>query len=98
MAVRHVVTIQVAPGRADDFAGAFRALQATAQQHEGCEQYELFQSLDEPEKVVLLERWASKDLLDKHMEAERTANRSAIDMLVALWAPGITPTVERFEV
>jgi hypothetical protein len=36
--------------------------------------------------------------LDKHMEAERTRNRSSIDALVALWAPGIIPTVERFEV
>jgi quinol monooxygenase YgiN len=97
MAIRHVVTIQVAPGRADDFAAAFKALQAIVQQQEGCEQYELFQSLDEPEKVVLLERWVSQELLDKHMEAERTQDRSAIDAIVALWAPGSTPTIERFE-
>ena len=97
MAIRHVVTIQVAPGRADDFAGAFKTVQAIAQQEEGCEQYELFRSMDEPEKVVLLERWASQELLDKHMAAERTRNRSAIDALVTLWAPGLTPTVERFE-
>jgi quinol monooxygenase YgiN len=97
MAVRHVVTIQVAPGRADDLAAAFKALQAIVQQQEGCEQYELFQSLDEPEKVVLLERWVSQELLDKHMEAERTQDRSAIDAIVTLWAPGSTPTIERFE-
>jgi quinol monooxygenase YgiN len=48
--------------------------------------------------VVLLERWASQALLDKHMEAERTRNRSPVDALVALWAPGIPPTIERFEV
>jgi quinol monooxygenase YgiN len=98
MAIRHVVTIQVAPGKAADFASAFTALQAIAQQEEGCEQYELFQSLDDPDRVVLLERWASQALLDKHMEAERTRNRSPVDALVALWAPGITPTIERFEV
>jgi quinol monooxygenase YgiN len=98
MALRHVVTIQVAPGKAADFAGAFKALQAIAQQEEGCEQYELFQSVDDPDKVVLLERWASQTLLDKHMEAERTRNRSPIDAVVALWAPGTTPTIERFEV
>ena len=67
------------------------------QQQEGCEQYELFQSLDEAEKVVLLERWVSQELLDKHTEAERTQDRSAIDAIVALWAPGSTPTIERFE-
>jgi quinol monooxygenase YgiN len=98
MAIRHVVTIQVTPGRAGDLASAFKVLQAIAQQEEGCEQYELFQSLDDPDKVVLLERWASQTLLDKHMEAERTRNASAIGALVALWAPGVTPTIERFEV
>jgi quinol monooxygenase YgiN len=98
MAIRHVVTIQVAPGKAPDFASAFKSLQAIAQQEEGCEQYELFQSLDDPDKVLLLERWASQDLLDKHMEAERARNASPVDALVALWAPGITPSIERFEV
>jgi quinol monooxygenase YgiN len=97
MAIRHVVTIQVAPGKAADFAGAFKALQAIAQQEEGCEQYELFQSLDEPDKVVLLERWASQELLDKHMETEGTSNAAPVDALVALWAPGTTPSIERFE-
>ena len=97
MAIRHVVTIQVAPGRADDFADAFKAMQASARNDEGCEQYELFQSMDEPEKVVMLERWAGQDLLDKHREAERT-HSAEVDVLVSLWAPGTTPTIERFDV
>src|SRR4051794_35900817 len=98
MAIRHVVTIQVGPGKAADFASAFKALQASAQEEEGCEQYELFQSLDDPDKLVLLERWASQASLDKHMEAERTRDSSLVDAVVALWAPGVTPTIERFEV
>jgi quinol monooxygenase YgiN len=98
MAIRHVVTIQVAAGKAASFARAFQRLQAVAQQEEGCEQYELFQSLDDPDKVVILERWASQELLEKHMMAERSRNSSLIEAVVALWAPGATPTVERFEV
>jgi quinol monooxygenase YgiN len=97
MAIRHVVTIQVAPGRTAEFADSFRALQAIARQEDGCEQYELFQSLDDPDRVVLLERWASQELLEQHMQAERSRNHSAVDALMALWAPGVTPTVERFE-
>jgi hypothetical protein len=31
-------------------------------------------------------------------EVARTQNRSPIDAVVALWALGITPTVERFEI
>jgi quinol monooxygenase YgiN len=38
MAVRHVITIRVAPGRAADFARAFEVVQGTARQEEGCEQ------------------------------------------------------------
>jgi quinol monooxygenase YgiN len=98
MAIRHVVTIQVAPGRAADFATAFAALQVAARREDGCEQYELFQSLDDPDKLVILERWTNQELLDRHMAAERGRNSALIDAVVALWAPGVTPTVERFEV
>jgi quinol monooxygenase YgiN len=98
MAIRHVITIQVAPGMAAEFATAFKVVQETALQEEGCEQYELFKSVDDPDKLVLLERWASQELLDGHMEAERTRDSSAMDTLVALWAPGVPPSIERFEV
>lgn len=98
MAIRHIITIQVAPGKAAAFARAFGAVQAIAQQEPGCDQYELFQSLDDPDRVVLLERWSSQDLLDRHLEAERNRNPSPVDALVALWAPGTTPSIERCEV
>jgi quinol monooxygenase YgiN len=97
MAIRHVITIQVAPGRAADFASAFQVVQASAYQEAGCEQYELFQSLDDTDKLVLLERWSSQELLDAYMAAERTRNASPVDTLVALWAPGVPPVIERFE-
>jgi quinol monooxygenase YgiN len=48
--------------------------------------------------MVMLERWTSQELLDKHMAAERTRDASLVDAVVALWAPGVTATVERFEV
>lgn len=97
MPIRHVVTIQVAPGKAAEFTNVFKTLQLIARQEQGCEQYELFRSVDDPERVVLLERWASQALLDRHTEAERTRNASVIDALVALWAPGSTPVIERFD-
>jgi quinol monooxygenase YgiN len=98
VAIRHVITIRVAPGKTAEFAGVFKAVQATALQDEGCEQYELFQSLDDPDTVVLLERWASQELLDRHMEAERSRDSAPMDAVIALWAPGTTPTLERFDV
>jgi quinol monooxygenase YgiN len=97
MAIRHVVTIQVVPGRTVDFVAAFKALQAIAMREEGCEQYELLQSVDDPNRMVLLERWASQALLDQHTQAERAANAVAVDALIALWAPGTTPSIERYD-
>jgi len=97
MAIRHVITIQVAPGKAADFASAFRVVQASSYQEDGCEQYELFQSLDDTDQLVLLERWSSQELLSAHMERERAPGPSPVDALVALWAPGATPIIERYE-
>jgi quinol monooxygenase YgiN len=98
VAIRHIITIRIAPGGAAEFAEAFKAVQATARAEEGCEQYELFQGVDDPDTMVLLERWTSQEQLERHMEAERSRDSADMDALVALWAPGVTPTVERFEV
>ncbi|GAA1586758.1 hypothetical protein GCM10009742_35960 [Kribbella karoonensis] len=64
---------------------------------DGCEQYELFQSLDDPDTMVLLERWATQELLEQHMAAEQTRDPAPLQSLIALWAPGTTPTIERSE-
>ena len=98
MAIRHVITIPIAAGKAAEFIEAFKAVQVTALEEEGCEQYELFQGVDDPDTMVLLERWTSQELLERHMKAERTRDPSAMEALMALWAPGVTPTIERFEV
>jgi len=97
MAIRHVVTIEVADGQASAFSDAFRALQTAVKLEDGCEQYELFQSLDSPTRMVILERWTNVALLERHMESERTRDPDAINAIIALWAPGTTPTVERYE-
>ncbi|MBB5915697.1 quinol monooxygenase YgiN [Nocardia transvalensis] len=97
MPIQHIVTIQVAPGRAADFAEAFEALKAAVEREDGCEQYDLFQSMSNPDIVVLLERWTDQDLLDKHRRAEGTDNEALINALIALWAPGTTPSVLRFD-
>jgi quinol monooxygenase YgiN len=97
MAIHHVVTIRVAEGRSADFAAAFTALRAAVLTEDGCEQYELFQSLDDPRRMVILEAWTDQERLDRHMAAERDGDPALLDAIVALWEPGTTPTVARFE-
>jgi quinol monooxygenase YgiN len=97
MSIHHVIAIQVAPGRAADFASASEVVHAVASQDEGFEQYELFQSLEARDRLVLLERRANQELLDKHMEAERSRDSAPINALMALVAPGTRPHIEPFE-
>lgn len=77
MAVRLVVTFKAQPGKGADFAKAFAPLiKDVVQKDKGCEQYELFRSLDDPDKLVLLERWTDQASLDAHSAAMRARGPS----------------------
>ena len=71
MALRLVVTLMAKPGMRDDFAKAFQNTIDITHGEDGCEQYELFYSQENSDKLVLLERWTSAEYLDAHMEAMR---------------------------
>jgi quinol monooxygenase YgiN len=73
MAVRLVVTFQGAPGKGPDLALAMRARCEISRQDAGCEQFEVFQSVADPDKLVLLELWKDQAALDAHakLQAQR---------------------------
>ncbi len=66
MAIRLVVTITAAPGKGSELAQAFKARCAEAMKEPGCEQFEAFQSVLDPDRLVLLERWREQPALDAH--------------------------------
>jgi quinol monooxygenase YgiN len=66
MAIRLIVTIAAAPGRGSELAGLYSAYRAEVMKEPGCEQFEVFQSAVNPDKLVLLERWIDKAALDVH--------------------------------
>jgi quinol monooxygenase YgiN len=74
MAIRLIISLSAAPGRGADFAKAFKARCAEVRTEPGCEQFEVFTSADDPDKLVLLERWSDQAALDAHakMNATRT--------------------------
>ena len=94
MAVRLVVTFQAKQGKGADFAKAFAPVIKDVQQEPGCEQYELFRGEEDPDKLVLLERWTSAEMLDQHMELLRARGPSPTAEFRAEGAP----TLERYEV
>ena len=95
MAVRLVVTFQSKPGMAADFATAMGPQIAATLKEPGCEQYELFRSQSEPDKLVLLERWSSAEDLEVHMGVLRARGPSPT---APFRADGAGPNLERYEV
>jgi quinol monooxygenase YgiN len=71
MQVRLVITMTAAPGRGADLAAAFRERCADVMQEPGCEQYEIFQSALDPDKLTLLELWKDQAALDEHAKVNQ---------------------------
>ena len=72
MPVRLVVTINAAPGKGSELAQAFRQRCAEVAQEPGCEQFEVFQSVLNPDKLALLELWKDQAALDVHAKVNAT--------------------------
>jgi quinol monooxygenase YgiN len=72
MSVRLVVTITAAPGKGGELAQVYRARCAEAMKEPGCEQFEVFQSVANPDRLALLERWADQAALDVHAKLNAT--------------------------
>lgn len=72
MAIRLIVTIGAAPGKGAELAEAYKARCAEVMKEPGCEQFEVFQSVVNPDKLTLLERWTDQAALDAHARLQGT--------------------------
>ena len=72
MAVRLVVTFTAAPGKGAELARAYRDRCPQIMQEPGCEQFEVFQSVLDPDRFTLLERWSDQAALDAHAKLNQT--------------------------
>ena len=72
MAIRLVVTITAAPGKGSELAQAYRARCAEVLKEPGCEQFEVFLSAVNPDRLALLERWTDQAALDVHAQLNST--------------------------
>ena len=72
MSVRLIVSITAAPGKGADLAQAFRQRCLDVTQEPGCEQFEVFQSVLNPDRLALLERWVDQAALDVHAKVNTT--------------------------
>ncbi len=72
MAIRLIVTINAAPGKGTELAQAYKDRCAEIMGEPGCEQFEVFQSVVNPDKLAILERWTDKAALDAHAKLNST--------------------------
>ena len=72
MAVRLIVTITAAPEKGWELAELYKARCAEVMSEPGCEQFEVFQSAVNPDKLVLLECWADEPALEAHSKLNST--------------------------
>jgi quinol monooxygenase YgiN len=72
MAIRLIVTISAAPEKGSELAQAYKGRCAEIMAEPGCQQFEVFQSVVNPDKLVLLERWSDKAALDAHAKLNST--------------------------
>ena len=66
MPIRLVVSITATPGKSTELAQAYKTRCMQVMQEPGCEQFELFQSVLNPDRFTLLERWVDQAALDTH--------------------------------
>ena len=72
MSIRLLVTITAAPGKGAELAKAYGPRCAEVMKEPGCEQFEVFQSVVNPDRLALLECWADQAALDAHAQLNNT--------------------------
>lgn len=72
-----VATLQAQEGRGDELVAVLQESLAVVREEDGCLRYDLHRVRRRPDEVVMVERWASKDALRAHGEAEHFKRTSA---------------------
>lgn len=65
--------ITAAPGKRNAFIKAAQPCIEATRREDGCFLYELYASTEHPDKVMFFERWASQEILDRHMATPHMA-------------------------
>ena len=79
MAIGLTVQFKIKSGSNAEFeAGFAKASAGVKEQDEGCEMYDLFKSVDDDTRYVMVERWSTQELLDAHMKSPSMAGMAAL--------------------
>jgi quinol monooxygenase YgiN len=79
------------PGKEEEALEAFRALVEPTHGEDGCILYALHRGVDDPAKLTFVERWASREALDAHLESEHV--QAALARADELWGENGSITI-----
>jgi quinol monooxygenase YgiN len=71
VAVRVIVAIDALPGKGTELAALRLPHHEEIRKEPGCEQFDLFQNTEDPDKLLLVERWTDEASLAAHSERNR---------------------------
>ncbi|MEK7215673.1 MAG: antibiotic biosynthesis monooxygenase family protein [Chloroflexota bacterium] len=80
MAVQVVVRSNVLQGKGDAFVTAWLPRLAEVRNEPGCEQYDLFRSIEDLNKFVMVERWTDEATFEAHRALNRTRPSIAAEL------------------
>jgi quinol monooxygenase YgiN len=96
MAIRQVVTFRIKPGRAAAFMEGFAPIIEKVRAEQGCEQYDLFAKVGDPNTMIMIERWHDLTALEAALVHNyKGPNEPGSHFIENLAGP---PTRERFEI
>ena len=72
MKMRLVVSFEAMPGKGNELAAFYRGRCREVTPEPGCLQFEVFQSVENPDRLTLLELWESEQALAVHAEVNKT--------------------------
>ena len=87
MSVRLVISLNARQGKGAELLKAMEQRCQQVRGEPGCEQFEVFQSGSDPDRLVLLELWASQEDLDVH--AKLNASQPPNPAMAELRADGV---------
>ncbi len=89
MSVRLIVGMTAQPGKGSELLAEMEKRCVEVRKEPGCEQFEVFQSGNNPDKICLLELWADQAALDVH--AQNNASAPPNPRMAELRADGVVP-------
>jgi quinol monooxygenase YgiN len=70
-------TVYAQPGRREEVSELMRATQARVREQPGCVSYEFAETLEEPGRFVLVQRWRDRAAIDEHYRSQAFAEYQA---------------------